>query len=1063
MADDLKVKVKLEVDNDIDTSKVKKTAETAGKEVGENVNKWMAGAVAKWVAIWDTIKAAIQKVWNMTKQFISDSISLANSYESAFAWVKKTVNWTEKEMRKLDNNLKKLAKEIPMTYQDLAKIMELWWQLGVQTKNLDKFTKAVAQLGTATNLTSEDAAQMLAQFANITQMDLNDIDRLWSVIVDLGNNFATTESDIVSFAQRIAGAGQIAWISQANIMAIATAFSSVGIEAEAWGTAVQKVLLDMNSAVTTWSDQLQTYAKILWITTEEFKKLYQEHPEEVFVKFVESLQGAGQEAQLLLDELWLNDQRLVRGFLSLSQNADLLTDAINRSNDAWANNVALSAEAEQRYSTTESQILMQQNERANMMAAIWEKLQDIVLMRENVKTTFVNAIGSFIGVTMESSDATEALEAEIRKVIWLMNDLDQQLQNGEITIEEWAKQRIKLEEDAKAREEALKKEKKRLKELDDAIEYATWRMAYYSNQYEFLIKNREKYSYTWEQEAERMKKYYNDWQNELENLMIVQEAWIELTDEEIEERKKQKEFTAKLTQAEQDLKAAKEEYNNLKSDDSATRAELEASRKKVAELTKAYDDLKNSMASVWIAKSMKSIDFQTLREKSQKIFNDLKNKAWGGTWGGGTGGSEDNGGTVWENLFWWKSKGGGWWKSKSKAEDMAESLKEEMKSLYNEIDSTVSEHQKNYEKIVENIEDVEKEYEDLRKEAKKTWEDAEDALRDYNEELEKSQTEAVTSLWQRYVELRRDLIETDTWLKEMAENVSWKTLQAYQDRWESEYEGYNLKDLMSLKEKLDEIKLIEENTTEEQRKSVEFTQKTSKAQEILNDLKEKEAELEEKKAIAIEKQAIAQAMMDQENWKNYIRTLTKDGEDIGTWYYNVAEEKRQQIQNLENIEYAKQLETQSTNLNDQLKQYQEEKDNEVEILTTINSRKSQLEAEYTKTFQEEVAKQKASIDELITRWDVLLAKKEAYYWTSISSRRAYGWELDSGVTTLVGENGPEAIVARTASYVQPRNASNTYSTVNNNQSSFSINGMNINVNSIDDFLGELKQRMTYRD
>jgi len=72
------------------------------------------------MAIWDTIKGAIQKVWNMTKQFLSDSISLANSYESAFAGVKKTVDGTAKEFANLDNKLKKLSKEIPMTYQELA-------------------------------------------------------------------------------------------------------------------------------------------------------------------------------------------------------------------------------------------------------------------------------------------------------------------------------------------------------------------------------------------------------------------------------------------------------------------------------------------------------------------------------------------------------------------------------------------------------------------------------------------------------------------------------------------------------------------------------------------------------------------------------------------------------------------------------------------------------------------------------------------------------------------------------------------------------------------------------
>jgi hypothetical protein len=99
---------------------------------------------------------------------------------------------------------------------------------------------------------------------------------------------------------------------------------------------------------------------------------------------------------------------------------------------------------------------------------------------------------------------------------------------------------------------------------------------------------------------------------------------------------------------------------------------------------------------------------------------------------------------------------------------------------------------------------------------------------------------------------------------------------------------------------------------------------------------------------------------------------------------------------------------------------------------------------------------------LIQRWEVLIAKKNEYYWTS-SSARAYGWDITNAKVSLVGENWPEQIIARTASYIQPRNASNSYSTVNNTtDNSFSINWMQINVNNVDDFLDELRQRMTYR-
>ena len=1011
-----------------------------------NKATWMASAIAKWVAVWDLIKAAIKKVWDLTKQFISDSINLAIEYESAFAWVRKTVNWTEKELIWLDKSLKKLAKEIPLSYKELAKIMELWWQLWVQTKNLDKFTKAVAQLWTATNLSSEDAAEMLAQFANVTKMDLNDIDRLWSVIVDLGNNFATTESDIVNFAQNIAGIWEIAGISEANLMAIATAFTSVWVEASSWWTAVQKVLLDINSAVLDWGDQLEKYAKMVWMTKDEFKKLYEEHPEQAFVEFVKALQSSGQEAQTLLEDLWLNDQRLVKWFLSLSQNADILTDAINRSNEAWENNVALSTEAEQRYSTTESEIIKQQNERANMMAAIWEKLKWVVKWWEEVKTTFTNAIWAFLWVTTESSEATEILEEQIKKAIKAMDDLDKALDEGKISLDEWVQERIKLEEDAKTKEEALKKEQKRLADLNKEIEKATREEKFYRNEYKLRL---EMFGEDHEV-VKRLAKDYENWHNKLEDLLIVQQAGKKLTKEEIEQRKQQKEHIDKTKTAYDNLKAAEELLNKLKLDDSANRVQLELTKIAVKNLRKEYEKLIETQAQFWIWKSLGN-RLSGIEDKHNAWMSNLLNrkvniiKSWD---------DEEDWGTLWKKLLWWW---GWWWKSKSKAEEMLEAFDKELEQTWSDINSLVNEHQDSYDKIIDKIEDTEKKYEQLRESAKNTWEDAEKSLREYNRELEENQVDAITNLWQRYVELKRDMIEVDRLMMDKAESLSWKTIQAYQDRWETEYEWFSLKDLIDIKEKLDEIKLIEENTTEEQRMSSDFTQKTSKAQEILNNLKEKELELEEKKAEALEKQAIAQAMMDQSDWKQYIKTL----EGKGTFYYDKVKEQREKVLNEDNIEYAKQLENQITNLNSQLEEYKNEKDKEVEILTDTTAKKIQLEETYQKVYEQSMKEQEKLLDNAIEKTQKLINLRQEYlsmWWTL---HNAYGWSVLEWKASIVWENWPEQIIARQSSYVQPRNAGNSYSTVNTNN--LSINGLEFwNFNTIDDMLDALKERLTYR-
>ena len=122
-----------------------------------------------------------------------------------------------------------------------------------------------------------------------------------------------------------------------------------------------------------------------------------------------------------------------------------------------------------------------------------------------------------------------------------------------------------------------------------------------------------------------------------------------------------------------------------------------------------------------------------------------------------------------------------------------------------------------------------------------------------------------------------------------------------------------------------------------------------------------------------------------------------------------------------------------------------------------------MENHYNDVFQANISKQKSSVDQLIRKRETLIAKKNEYYGSSWSAR-AYGWDISNAKVTLVWENWPEQIIARQASYVQPRNASNSYSTVNNdNSNTLTINGMSNTYGSIDEMLDDLKQKMTYRN
>jgi TP901 family phage tail tape measure protein len=291
------------------------------------------------------------------------SIKAASDFESSFADIRKTADGVVDSFgnltalgSQLSQEMRNLSKEIPVNVNELNKLGGVAGQLGIETPRIVEFTKTVAALGVATNLTAEQAAIGFAKISSIAGLPQDQFDRLGSSVVALGNNFETTEADITEYSLRIAGAGKISGLAVAEITAIGAAMSSVGVEAEAGGTAIQKVLIGMTQAVATGGKDLQNFAAIAGKSASEFATLWKTDAAEAFTLFVEGLGKSGDKAFVALEALGLTDQRLVRGFISLAGAGDKLRTAIDLSTQAFEENTALAKEAEQRYKTFESQL-----------------------------------------------------------------------------------------------------------------------------------------------------------------------------------------------------------------------------------------------------------------------------------------------------------------------------------------------------------------------------------------------------------------------------------------------------------------------------------------------------------------------------------------------------------------------------------------------------------------------------------------------------------------------------------------------------------------------------------
>lgn len=283
----------------------------------------------------------------------------AIDFETAWAGVTKTVDGTPQQLDRIRQGILDLSKETSSSATDIAAVAEAAGQLGIKTDDILEFTRVMVMLGDTTNLSSEEAASALAKYANITGLTADNYKRLGSAIVDLGNNFATTEADIVNFAMRIAASGKQVGFTDQQILALSTALSSVGLEAEAGGSAVSKVLTEIDKAVSTNGKTLSTWAETAGMSVSDFKRAWEKDAYGAFQKVISGMGDAkkgGENLNVLLEELGVTNIRTSDTMKRLSSASELFSKTTATANKAWGENKALTAEAEKKYQTTAAQL-----------------------------------------------------------------------------------------------------------------------------------------------------------------------------------------------------------------------------------------------------------------------------------------------------------------------------------------------------------------------------------------------------------------------------------------------------------------------------------------------------------------------------------------------------------------------------------------------------------------------------------------------------------------------------------------------------------------------------------
>lgn len=306
---------------------------------------------------WDAAAGSLLKLGAAAAGGVALVTKAAMGWESSWTGVTKTVDGTTDQLAGLEDELRAMARTMPQSHADIAAVAEAAGQLGVATEDVAEFSKVMLQLGDTTNLTSDEAATSLAQLMNVMSTAGDDVGRLGATVVDLGNNGASTEREIVQMGQRIAAAGNQVGMSETDVLGLANALASVGVNAEAGGTAVSQTIADIGDAVRKGGAELDVLAQTSGVSAAEFRTAWQQDAAGALTMFVEGLgrtQAAGGDAIGVLSDLGITGVRQRDALLRLAGANDLLADSLATADEAWESNSALAIEAAKRYETAES-------------------------------------------------------------------------------------------------------------------------------------------------------------------------------------------------------------------------------------------------------------------------------------------------------------------------------------------------------------------------------------------------------------------------------------------------------------------------------------------------------------------------------------------------------------------------------------------------------------------------------------------------------------------------------------------------------------------------------------
>lgn len=173
---------------------------------------------------------------------IGGPIAAASAFEDAMADVRKVVDFpTPASFEQFKQGLIEISKTVPMTVDGLAQIAAAAGQAGIAREDILKFTDAAAKIGTAFDISADQAGDAMAKLMTGLSLTLDEAILLTDAMNHLSNAQASSAPEILDVVRRVGAQAKMYGFTAEQTAAFASAMISAGAESEVAATSFRNM------------------------------------------------------------------------------------------------------------------------------------------------------------------------------------------------------------------------------------------------------------------------------------------------------------------------------------------------------------------------------------------------------------------------------------------------------------------------------------------------------------------------------------------------------------------------------------------------------------------------------------------------------------------------------------------------------------------------------------------------------------------------------------------------------------------------------------------------------